>query len=61
MRVKDDVFNEHLLSAYHVSSAVSGTGKTVVTQVDEITAFMELAMYLVRQTKTRLIRRINSR
>ena len=51
MRVKD-VFTEHLLNAYHVSGAVSGR-KTSVTQVDEITAFVELVMYLVRQTKTR--------
>lgn len=59
MRVKD-VFTEHLLSVYHVSGAVSGR-KTTVTQVDEITAFVELVMHLVRWTKTRLIRRINSR
>ena len=61
MRVTDDVFNEHLLRAYHVSSAVSGAGKTAVTQVGEITAFVELVMYLVRQTKTRVIRKMNSR
>lgn len=59
MRVKD-VFTQHLLNAYHVSGAVSSR-KTTVTQVDEITAFVELVMYLVRQTKTRLIRKINNR
>ena len=45
MRIKDDLFNKHLLSAYHVSGTVLGTGKTAVTNRDEITTFVELLKY----------------
>lgn len=49
MRIKDDLLHKHLLSAYHVSGTVLGTGKTAVTNRDEITTSVVLITYHKRQ------------
>lgn len=54
MRNKDYSFSRHLPSAYHVSGTVLGSGKTAVTAVDGITAFVELITHGEETNKNKI-------
>lgn len=56
MRIKDYLFSKHLLSAYHVSGPVLGTGKTAVIKADEISFGAD---NLLRETDKKKINKKN--